>query len=62
MMIGVEEGVRKPLITSTQVEIRSGSWAGDLRLMLDVPENWGLRVFWPNAPAPLGREEIWNAL
>ena len=54
--------MRKPLIARTQVEIRSGAWIGDLPLMLEIPESWDLRVFRLNAPAPLGREEIWNAL
>lgn len=30
--------------------------------MLDVPENWDLRVLRPSTPAPLGSAEIWNAL
>ena len=54
--------MREPLITGTQVEIRSGAWADDSRLMLEFPENWEVNMLAPRAPAALGREEIWNAL
>ena len=50
------------MITSTQVEIRSGAWAGDARLTLEFPENWDVRVLRPSTPTPLSSAEIWNAL
>lgn len=50
------------MITGAQVEIRSGAWACDSRLMLDFPDNWDVKALWPRTPAPLSRDEIWNAL
>src|SRR6266700_7977235 len=42
--------------------LRTAAWYGDRPLTLDFPDDWDVRVAWPNTPPPLSDGQIAAAL
>jgi len=40
------------------VEIRSGIWGDDKIVKLDFPDDWDVKTYWPETPAPLTDEQL----